>query len=84
MRRDQVLIDRFGGNVRKVRVRRGFSQTDLAGRVGLAVTEVSGIERGAREVRLTTLVRLSAALNVDPGELVDSLPLTAPATTGRR
>jgi transcriptional regulator with XRE-family HTH domain len=74
MRQDQELIDRFAANVRKVRVRRGFSQTDMAVRSGLSVAEVSRIERGVREVRLTTFLRLAAALDVDPGELVDGLP----------
>jgi transcriptional regulator with XRE-family HTH domain len=74
MRRDQELIDGFGASVRKVRVRRGFSQTDLARRSGLAVSEVSRIERGVREVRITALLRLAGALDVDPGELMDGLP----------
>lgn len=40
----------------------------------LAVVQVSRVERGAREIRLTTLLRLLAALEASPAELLDGLP----------
>lgn len=51
------VLDRFGENVRAARVARGWTQEDLAHRSGLAVVQVSRIERGKREIRLTTFVR---------------------------
>jgi len=56
--------------VRKARLSRGWTQEDLAEKTGLATVQVSRIERGKREVRLTTLVRLVRALDVPPGELL--------------
>lgn len=64
---------RFGANVRAARLARGWTQEDLAGRTGLAVVQISRIERGVREVRLTTLVRVLAALETEPATLLDGL-----------
>jgi transcriptional regulator with XRE-family HTH domain len=35
------------------------------------------MERGAREPRLTTILRLAGGLGVEPGELLDDLTATA-------
>jgi transcriptional regulator with XRE-family HTH domain len=64
-------IRRFGENVRTARKAKGWTQEELAHESGLAPVQVSRIERGVREIRLTTLVRLLAALEVLPGVLVD-------------
>lgn len=69
---DQV-VEKLGQNVRAARKRRGWTQEDLAGETGLAVVQISRIERGVREVRLTTLVKLLRALGVPPEELLDGL-----------
>jgi transcriptional regulator with XRE-family HTH domain len=66
-------VARLGKNVREARVARGWTQEDLAHRAGLASVQVSRIERGKREIRLTTLVRLVTAFDVDPAELLRGL-----------
>lgn len=66
-------LDRFGENVRLARHQRGWTQEDLAGETGLAVVQVSRIERGKREIRLTTLLRLLDGLDVQPETLLDGL-----------
>lgn len=65
--------ERFGANVRAARVARGWTQEDLAHKTGLASVQVSRIERGRREVRLTTLLRLVAALDMTPNDLLDGV-----------
>lgn len=62
--------EQFGHNVRAARQRRGWTQEDLAHATGLATVQVSRIERGRREVRLTTLLRLVRALDVTADELL--------------
>lgn len=69
----QPDLQRFGKNVRAARLDRGWTQEDLAERTGLAVVQVSRVERGAREIRLTTLLRLLRGLEAPPGELLDGL-----------
>jgi transcriptional regulator with XRE-family HTH domain len=66
-------VELFGANVRAARLERGWTQEDLAAKSGLATVQVSRIERGRREVRLTTLLRLAAALGAAPNELLRGL-----------
>jgi HTH-type transcriptional regulator/antitoxin HipB len=66
-------VKRFGANVRAARKAKGWTQEELAHESGLAPVQVSRIERGVREVRLTTLVRLIAALETSPGKLMHGL-----------
>ena len=54
----------LGERVNALRVARGISQEDFAGRVGLDRTYVSGIERGLRNPTLLVLLRLAQALEV--------------------
>jgi transcriptional regulator with XRE-family HTH domain len=63
-------VERFGKNVRALRLEKGWTQEDLADRSGLATVQISRVERGAREVRLTTLLRLVAALETTPNRLL--------------
>lgn len=66
-------VKRFGENVRAARKAKGWTQEDLAHESGLATVQVSRIERGVREIRLTTLVRLLKALDIGPNHLLDGL-----------
>ena len=70
--RDHTLgaLEVVAQNVREQRHRRGMSQEALAYASGIHSSEVSRIERGAREPRLSTLVRLARALGVSPSELL--------------
>jgi transcriptional regulator with XRE-family HTH domain len=66
-------IQRFGENVRRARHERGWTQEDLSAKTGLATVQISRIERGKREIRLTTLVRLLDAFEVPPDVLLKGL-----------
>jgi len=69
----EAALVRFGQNVRAARLARGWTQEQLAHQTGLASVQISRIERGKREVRITTLLRLVKALDVTPEELLDGL-----------
>lgn len=73
----EPVLERFGENVRAARKARGWTQEELAARTGLAVVQVSRVERGKREIRLTTLLRLVAALEVTADDLLAGLSPTA-------
>ena len=66
-------VERFGRNVRELRHEKGWTQEELADRSGLAPVQISRVERGTREVRLTTLLRLVSALETNPTRLFDGL-----------
>jgi len=61
--------DRFAVNLRRARETAGISQEELAGRCEIHRTEVSLLERGGREPRLGTMVKLAVALGTTPGAL---------------
>jgi transcriptional regulator with XRE-family HTH domain len=61
--------DRFAVNLRRAREVAGISQEKLAEQCELHRTEVSLLERGGREPRLGTLIKLATALGTTPGEL---------------
>jgi transcriptional regulator with XRE-family HTH domain len=67
------LPQKLGEKVREARHERGWTQEDLAGKTGLAEVQISRIERGKREIRLSTLIRLVNALGVAPDELLEGL-----------
>jgi transcriptional regulator with XRE-family HTH domain len=69
----EAVLERFGANVRVARLEREWTQERLAHESGLAVVQISRIERGKREVRLTTLLRLLKALDVSPERLLEGL-----------
>lgn len=54
-----------------------LSQIALADIVGLHFTYVSSVERGERNVSLENIVRIAAALEIDPAVLVTGLLPTA-------
>jgi transcriptional regulator with XRE-family HTH domain len=63
----------FGRRLRELRAERGISQDQLARRTGIDSTAVGRFERGAREPRLRSILRLATGLGVKPGRLVDDL-----------
>jgi transcriptional regulator with XRE-family HTH domain len=73
------LLQQFGENLRTARHARGWTQEDLAAKTNLAVVQVSRIERGKREVRLSTLIRLLEGLEIPPETLLKGLTVEATA-----
>lgn len=61
--------DRFATNLRKARQKVQISQEELGFRCDLHRTEISLLERGGREPRLGTIIKLSGSLDVTPEEL---------------
>lgn len=66
----EEALARFGQNVRAARLARGWTQEELAERSGLAPVQISRIERGKREIRLSSLLRLMDALNASADTLL--------------
>lgn len=60
----------FGREARRIRRERDLSQDTVAFWSGLGAKHVSEIERGHREPRLSTIVKLANGLGVKPSELL--------------
>jgi transcriptional regulator with XRE-family HTH domain len=64
-------VGKLGVNLRSARKKLGLSQEQVAERSGVHATEVSRIEAGKRDPRVTTVERLARAVEVRPGELLE-------------
>jgi transcriptional regulator with XRE-family HTH domain len=67
------LTRRFGRQVWRLRRRAYLSQDDLAGLLDLHRTEISQLERGLRDPRLDTILKLAAGIEVSPCDLIAGL-----------
>ncbi len=67
----------FGQRVRAQRHALGLSQEALAAAAGLHWAFVGQVERGRRNLTLHNILKLAAALSINPAELVRGL--TAPS-----
>ena len=61
------------GRLAAVRSSLGLSQTDVAARMGTSQSAIARLESGQADVRLSTLTRYAAALDVSIGYLVRQL-----------
>jgi transcriptional regulator with XRE-family HTH domain len=64
-------VGNLGQNLRIARQRLELTQEQVAERSGVHATEVSRIEAGKRDPKVTTLERLAAAVEVPPGRLLE-------------
>ena len=67
------LREAFGGNVRKLRLERGWSQEELSARSDLSQTYVSQLESAQRAVTIDIIDQLARALGVPPDQLLRKL-----------
>lgn len=67
---DEPILIRLGSNVRKLRELHGWTQRELAEKVGRAQIWVSYLERGVRDARVSALPGLAKALKVSVGALL--------------
>lgn len=63
---------KLGLKVKKLRLRAGYSQEELAFRCGLHRTYISDIERGDRNVSVKNIEKIARALGVKPSELLEN------------
>jgi transcriptional regulator with XRE-family HTH domain len=61
----------LGTNLREARLKLELTQEQVAERCGVHPTEISRIEAGKRDPRISTLRRLAKAVELPPGQLLD-------------
>jgi transcriptional regulator with XRE-family HTH domain len=65
--------ERFATNLRKARQKKKVSQEELGFMCDLHRTEISLLERGGREPRLGTIVKLASSLDTTPEQLCEGI-----------
>ena len=64
-------MSRLGPNLRAARLQLELTQEQVSERSGVHATEVSRIEAGKRDPRVSTVERLARAVQVRPGQLLE-------------
>ena len=67
--REKELRGIFSNNIKRCRARENLSQMALAEKLDISANFLSDIERGKAWVSPNTIVKLAAALNIEPYEL---------------
>jgi len=70
-RLDDQCVGNLGKNLRKARKELGLTQEEVAERSGVQAGEVSRIECGKRDPKVSTLEKLAVAVEMPPGRLLD-------------
>jgi transcriptional regulator with XRE-family HTH domain len=73
--RPEIIFDkvRMGAMMRSARVEAGYSLRQLEQVSGVSDSEISKVESGSQDCRLESFVRVSAALGLPAGHLIDSV-----------
>jgi transcriptional regulator with XRE-family HTH domain len=74
MTRESNVVSVIAENVRRLRVKRSWSQEELADRCNLHRTYIGAIERGERNITVRTLFRIAEALGCDALQLLKARP----------
>ncbi|MBI2058334.1 MAG: helix-turn-helix transcriptional regulator [Nitrospirae bacterium] len=67
--------------LRRLRLELGLTQEQLARRAGMARPSLTRVERGQKDLTVSSLLRLSQALGMDPARFFEEAP--APKPLGR-
>jgi transcriptional regulator with XRE-family HTH domain len=70
---DHALLTRLGKRIQALRRKKGWTQTDLAVRLGMNRGHISDIERGKREVGIITLQVIATGLDTTMAKLLRGL-----------
>lgn len=70
----EKYLELFGSRIKELRLKKGFSQEEMAERSGLDRTFISILERGQKNPSLSTLVRLCAPLGIGLDSLFRDFP----------
>lgn len=65
------IVSIVGTNIRKLRLNRGFSQSDLADLCCTSKSQIARIENGETSCTLTTLAKITEGLEIDFRNLFD-------------
>jgi transcriptional regulator with XRE-family HTH domain len=68
MKKEKIL-KLFGGNVRRIRIKKGLTQEELAEKAGLDFRQIGFIERGEINPKLHTIQKLRKGLDYPDNHL---------------
>ncbi len=60
-----------GQRIQSLRIEKGITQARLVALSGISQARISDIEKGKRDMTVSTLIRLCAAMDIHPGQLFE-------------
>lgn len=63
------LVKMVGERIREIRISKGWTQEELGEKAHLQYSYIGGVERGSRNISLSTLEKIMDALEVSPNEM---------------
>ena len=80
----EVMSDRAGAAIRKLRLSRGWTLADLSAQSGVPISTLSRLELGQNALTSGKMIRLCRALDIDVEELLAREEKAPPTVSGRR
>ncbi|PSL31716.1 helix-turn-helix domain-containing protein [Chitinophaga ginsengisoli] len=72
--KDKIELQEFGQKIRNIRKEKGLSQRELAALAELEHKQILKIEKGESDIRLTTVLKLIWALEIEPNNILPYQP----------
>lgn len=69
-----TMTQTIGLKLRRIRLKRGYSQESLADRAGLHPTYIGQVERGEKNITVESLSKITTALGIPISAAFDDLP----------
>ena len=69
--RNDKYLKAFGNNLKDIRVSKNMSQSDLAYKCNMEISQISRMERGILNTSISNLYLIAKALNINPKDLLD-------------
>lgn len=66
-----INLLKLGNKIRLERMKKNFSQEQLAELANVSIRTISDIERGITDIRYTNLLQIAEAFNLTASELLD-------------
>lgn len=64
-------VTKFGKALREIRLRKKLSQGDIAEKLGVHRSYISGLERGKQNPSLLTIEKMAKAIGIEPKESLE-------------
>jgi transcriptional regulator with XRE-family HTH domain len=71
--KNKELIKAIGNKIRELRIKKNFSQENLANEADIPLSQIGRIERGENNPTISTLYVIAQALNITLKELLNKI-----------
>jgi transcriptional regulator with XRE-family HTH domain len=69
----KAILVELGQIIKKLRLKQGISQEELAERASVHRTYIGMIERGEKNLTVTTIIKIAQALNIKSSVLLEGI-----------